>query len=147
MANTAANLAAERWVVDHGLPGVIIGHRFAPRKMPLTWGGQFAFDAVSDDGSIVAVISTSSAKTATGKNATAKFQKLKTDALYLLHLAAPARMLMVFTEVDMRDYFDKATRTGRFPPSIERLFLALPSDLQAGVLATRAIASRETSPR
>ena len=134
-------------MVERGLPAVVMGQRFAPRKMPLTWGGQFAFDAVSDDGSIVAVISTSSAKTATGKGATAKFQKLKTDALYLLHLAAPARMVMVFTEMDMRDYFDKVTQAGRFPPSIERLFVALPPELQAMVVATRALASQETSPR
>ena len=120
---------------------------FAGRKMKLTWGGQFAFDAVSHDGTIVAAISTSAARTATGKLATAKFQKLKTDALYLLHLEAEARRVMVFTEESMFDYFNKAASAGRFPPTIELLHIPLPAELHAEVLTSRAIASKEASPK
>ncbi len=114
--------------------------------MKLTWGGLFAFDAVSNDESIVVAISTSAARTATGKLATAKYQKLKTDALYLLHLEEKARCLMVFTEESMHEYFKKAVVAGRFPPSIELLHISLPVDLHAQVLASRKVASDETSP-
>ena len=46
----------------------------------------FSFDAVNDDGKIVGLISTSGAHTASGKAAIAKYQELKADALYLLHV-------------------------------------------------------------
>ena len=91
MADTSVQHKAEAWVIEHGLPKLFPANSFAGKKLKLTWGGSFAFDAVSNDGTIVAAISTSAARTATGKLATAKFQKLKTDALYLLHLETDAR--------------------------------------------------------
>lgn len=146
MADTSVQHKAEAWVIEHGLPKLFPGVSFAGKKMKLTWGGFFAFDAVSSDGAMVVAISTSAARTATGKLATAKFQKLKTDALYLLYLESQARRLMVFTEESMHEYFKKAVVSGRFPPSIELLHIPLPVDLHAQVLASRAVASNETSP-
>lgn len=144
MADTSVQHEAESWVVNHGLPALFPGVTFAGQK--LKWGGYFAFDAVSQDQSIVGAISTSSARTATGKLATAKFQKLKTDALYLLHLEVAARRLMVFTEPSMHEYFKTAVAAGRFPPDLELLFIALPPELHAKVLVSRDVASKETSP-
>jgi len=138
---------AEAWVVEHGLPKLFPGMSFSGKTMNLTWGGQFAFDAVSSDKSIVVSISTSGARTASGKQATAKFQKIKTDALYLLHLKEQARSIMVFTERSMQEYFRKAADAGRFPPSIELLYIPLPADLHAKVISARKIASDETTPR
>ncbi len=66
--------------------------------MKLKWGGYFTFDAVNTDGTIVGSVSTSSAQTATGKASIAKYQKLKADALYLLHVEGASRCLMIFTE-------------------------------------------------
>lgn len=129
MADTSIQHKAEAWVIEYGLPKLFPGVSFSGKKMKLTWGS-FAFDAVSNDESIVVAISTSAAHTATGKLATAKYQKLKTDALYLLHLEAKARCLMVFTEESMREYFKKAVVVGRFPPSIELLHISLPVDLR-----------------
>jgi hypothetical protein len=146
MADTSINHKAERWVVETGLPLHWPSKKFVPKKLKLTWGGVFAFDAVSTDEEIVVSVSTSAGRTATGKLATAKFQKLKTDALYLLHLEAEARRVMVFTEPCMHEYFVKAAKAGRFPPNIELLYIALPASLQAQVLATRVLASLETSP-
>ena len=146
MADTSVQHKAEAWVIEHGLPKLFPEISFAGRKLKLTWGGSFAFDAVSNDGAIVAAISTSAARTATGKLATAKFQKLKTDALYLLHLETDARCVMVFTEESMYEYFKKAVVAGRFPPTIELLHVPLPADLHAQVLASREVASNETSP-
>jgi hypothetical protein len=146
MADTSINHDAEHWVVESALPEHFSGAIFKPRKMKLAWGGVFAFDAVSEDGSVVVAISTSAARTATGKLATAKYHKLKTDALYLLHLEAPARKVMIFTEPCMQDYFVKAANAGRFPPTIELLHISLPGYLQEKVLETRVRASEETSP-
>jgi hypothetical protein len=147
MADTSVQHKAEAWVIEHGLPAIFPDVSFAGKKLKLIWGGSFAFDAVSKDEAMVVAISTSAARTATGKLATAKFQKLKTDALYLLHLETDARRLMIFTEQSMYEYFKKAVVTGRFPPSIELLHIPLPVDLHAQVLASRAVASNETSPR
>ncbi|MDZ4348196.1 MAG: hypothetical protein U1A22_01495 [Xanthomonadaceae bacterium] len=60
----------------HFLPQRFKGIGFKEEKVPLVWGGKFAFDAVSDDKSIIGLVSTSAAKTSGGKQATAKIQKL-----------------------------------------------------------------------
>jgi len=146
MADTTVQHKAEAWVIEHGLPTRFPGVLFAGKKLKLSWGGFFSFDAVSQDQTIVVSISSSGARTATGKLATAKFQKLKTDALYLLNLETDVRRIMVFTEESMCDYFKKAALAGRFPPSIELLHISLPSGLNAEVLASREVASNETSP-
>jgi len=146
MADTSVQHEAERWVVEHGLAALFQGESFTAKKLQLTWGGHFAFDAVSNDNSIVIAISTSHARTASGKFATAKIQKLKTDAFYLLHLKQKARCIMVFTEESMCAHFSAIAATGRFPPEIELVHIALPSYLQEKVLGARAIASKETTP-
>lgn len=146
MANTSAQHLAEAWVIETVLPSHFPGIAFAGRKLKLKWGGFFAFDAVSQDGTIVVAISTSSARTAKGKAATAKFQKLKTDSLYLLHVESARRRLMVFTEQSMLEYFKKEVSSGRFPPEIELVHIELPIEILAKVLAARDIASKETSP-
>jgi len=147
MADTSINCEAERWIVANGLaqhwPDVL----FMPKKLRLVWGGEFAFDAVSNDGSVIVAISTSAARTATGKLATAKYQKLKTDALYLLHTELLARKVMVFTEHCMKEYFVQHAKAGRFPPEIELIYIPLPTELQGKVEASRAQASQETSPK
>ena len=56
MADTSVQHEAEAWVVANGLSALFPGVVFAGKKMKLIWGGTFAFDAVSEDGSIVAAI-------------------------------------------------------------------------------------------
>lgn len=146
MADTSAQRDAEAWVIQHGLPSAFPGVTFHGMKLQLKWGGRFSFDAVSADGAIVALISTSAERTASGNLATAKFQKLKADALYLLNLQSPARMVMVFTEKSMHMHFCKEKEIGRFPPEIELHHVSLPYELHQRVLEVRALASKETSP-
>ena len=107
MADTTAQHAAEQWVVSEFLARHFPGVKFVGRKLTLKWGGLFAFDAVSGDGKIVGLISTSAARTAGGKAAIAKFQKLKADALYLLHVVGAERLVMIFTEESMLRHFEK----------------------------------------
>lgn len=146
MANTSAQLAAEKWIASHELPARFDGLAFEAKKLKLKWGGDFAFDAVSSDGEIVALISTSSARTASGKSATAKFQKLKADALYLLNAVGATQLLMIFTEETMQVHFEKERKAGRFPPEIEFLHVNLPDEIRTRVLEARRIASAETTP-
>ncbi len=147
MANTSAQHSAEKWIVSHFLPAQFKGISFSVRKLTLKWGGQFAFDAVSEDGKIVGLISTSAAHTASGKAAIAKFHKLKADALYLLNVNGADQLLMVFTEDSMFNHFERQKKSGRFPPEINFLLASLPEDIDALVHAARLIASTETSPQ
>jgi len=146
MANSRVHLEAERWIVAEFLPRKFDGLLFSPRMLRLTWGGNFDFDAVSSDGEIVGLVSTSAAITATGNNAIGKIHKIKCDALYLLHVVGAKRRIMIFAEDSMLKFFSKEQKSGRFPPELELLHAPLPSDLYSRLLMARAVASAETSP-
>jgi len=147
MADTSAQHSAEEWVVSHFLPRHFKGISFRGRKLTVKWGGQFAFDAVSDDGKIVGLISTSASRTASGKAAIAKYQKLKADALYLLNVIGAKQLFMIFTEESMLSHFEKERQSGRFPPEIALLHASLPEKIHVHVLGARRAASIETSPK
>jgi hypothetical protein len=117
MADTTAQGKVERWIVDNELPRSFGGMSFSKRNVQLTWGGEFEFDAVSADGSMVVCVSTSCCKTATGRNAIGKYHKLKADALHLLHTVDARRRAMVFTDAGMLAHFEKERSRGRFPPA------------------------------
>jgi len=85
MADTTVQGKVERWIVENELPRWFGARPFSKRRMQLTWGGEFEFDAVSADGAVVVSVSTGCCKTVSGRNATGKYHKLKADALYLLH--------------------------------------------------------------
>lgn len=59
------------------------GTKFSRERLQLRSGGVFDFDAVSEDRSVVATISTSGSRTAGGKNAVGKLLKLRSDMLFL----------------------------------------------------------------
>lgn len=148
MANTTAQADVERWIVAEALPKALGGVQFTKRKVSLTWGGAFECDAVSDDGTIAACISTSSCKTATGRQAIGKFHKIKADALYLLHLAGPQRRVLVFTDSGMLAHFERERARQRFPrgEEIELLWIAVPSPLADALRTAARAASAEVSP-
>ena len=146
MADTTAQKQAELWVVQNYLPRLFGGLAFEEREVKLIWGGYFAFDAVSLDSSVVGLVSTSLPITCRGKQATAKFQKLKADCLYLMHVALPCRKLMAFTEESMKVHFEKERLRGRFPPEIELIHAPLPHEISEKVLVARAAASKEVTP-
>src|SRR6266436_1028184 len=99
MADTRCQLECEDWIRRKWMPSVF-GQPFYRERMLLTSGGVFDFDAVSADKSIVASISTSGARTVSGKNATGKLMKLRSDMLFLLLSNAP-RKIIVLCELDM----------------------------------------------
>lgn len=105
-------------------------------------GGVFDFDAVSDDRSIVATISTSGSKTSGGKHAVGKILKLRSDMLFLTMVEAKRRII-ILTEQDMCNQCEKEFAGGRVPPEIEFICAVIPSELRTRLIAARLKASEE----
>ena len=145
MANTKIQHEVEDWILTGYLPDKY-QCSFEGRKVKLTWGGFFNFDAVSKDGKIVGNISTSSAKTAGGKQAIGKYHKLKADILYLLAARNAAKRLLIFTEKEMRDHFASEQNSGRLPSNIELVLVKLPTTLRKKLEIARKSASDEMRP-
>ena len=112
--------------------------------MPLSSGGVFDFDAVSADKTIVASISTSGARTASGKHAVGKLMKLRSDMLFLLLSEAP-RKVIVLCETDMHALCKRELDGGRAPKEIEFIHAPLPDELAIRLVAARKIGSDEVS--
>ena len=142
MADTRIQLEVEDWVRRNWMPDQY-GTKFSRERLPLTSGGVFDFDAVSDDRSIVATISTSGAKTSGGKHAVGKILKLRSDMLFLT-MAEAKRRIIVLTERDMCDQCEKEARGGRVPKEIEFVCAVIPDGLRQRLVAARARASSES---
>lgn len=145
MAISRSQLEVEEWIRSIELSR-LYGQPFHHGALRLISGGIFNFDAISEDGCIVANISTSDAKTAQGKHASGKIQKIRADMLFLL-MAPADRRLIVLTERDMFDFWEKEKRSGRVPVEIEFLRIELPGYLSIRLNEARRIASEEVSPR
>jgi hypothetical protein len=144
MADTRCQLECEDWVRENWM-SPHFGQRFHRERVALSSGGVFDFDAVSDDRTIVATISTSGSKTGSGKHAVGKIMKLRSDMLFLT-LAAPTRPVMVFTEQDMYQACLNERAGGRVPPKIEFVHAPLPPELEARLCTARQKSSDEVSP-
>jgi hypothetical protein len=144
MADTRVQLEVEDWVRREWMPGKY-GCQFSRERVQLSSGGVCDFDAVSSDGSIVAAISTSGARTAGGKYAVGKMLKIRSD-MYFLLLASAARRIVVLTEKDMYENCLKEVGGGRVPASIEFVHAEIPAELEARLRDARQVASREVQP-
>lgn len=145
MADSSFQRQVEQWVRDHCL-AERYSQRFSREKVRLSSGGEYSFDAVSADRQIVATISTSGSRTASGKMGAAKLHKIRAD-LYFLLLAPAARRVVVLTEADMMQLCEKERADGRIPQGVELLHAVLPRQLVDALKAARKIASRETTPQ
>lgn len=116
--------------------------KFSRERLLLRSGGVFDFDAVSEDRSVVATISTSGSKTSGGKHAVGKMLKLRSDMLFLTMVNAKRR-LVILTERDMCDQCEKEVVGGRVPPEIEFECAIIPDDLRVRLIAARLKASEE----
>lgn len=144
MADTRVQLEAEDWVRTKWMPDQF-GQNFFRDRVKLSCGGVFYFDAVNADRKIIASISTSGAKTATGKYAVGKMLKIRSD-MYFLLLAETEKRLVVLTEADMYEQCEKERTNGRVPLSIEFVHVQLPSELNKRLKEARRTASQEVSP-
>lgn len=144
MADTRVQLQAEDWIRRTWLRQQY-GQSFTRRRLTLSAGGDFEFDAVSADCFIVANISTSSALTSGGKRGAGKLQKLRADMLFLV-MADAQKRIVVLTERNMYELCQKEKRDGRVPLDIEFVHAELPEDLASQLKEARQIASKEMSP-
>lgn len=145
MADTSIQKIVETWVRDHFLAKKY-GCQFAERHLSLSWGGKFKFDAVSEDGQIVANISSSPGKTNKGRSASGKIHKIKSDTLYLTNAIGPTTRVQVFTEKSMAERFTKEAKNGRYPGDVVLLTVELPTSIQEQVTKVRKIAVDEVTP-
>ncbi len=143
MADTRIQLDVEDWVRRNWMP-TQYGTRFSRERLRLRSGGVFDFDAVSEDHSIVATISTSGAKTSGLKHAVGKILKLRSDMLFLT-LVEAKRRIIVLTEQDMCNQCEKEFAAGRVPKEIEFICAEIPSELRARLVEARSNASKESS--
>lgn len=141
MADTRIQLEVEDWVRRNWMASQF-GMKFSRERMVLRSGGVFDFDAVSDDRSIAAAISTSGSRTSTGRYAVGKMLKLRSDMLFLTMVEAKRR-LIILTERDMCDQCEREAAGGRVPPEIEFACAKIPDELRARLFAGRLKASEE----
>ncbi len=144
MANTRVQRVIEQWVRDTWLRRKY-RRPFSAQSVRLTSGGTFAFDAVSDDGRVVACISTSSARTASGKQGAGKIHKIRSDMLFLL-LARARRRLALFTAPDMATFWRREQTKGRLPKQIEVVVVPLRDVMRVVLRKAQRRSSREVSP-
>jgi hypothetical protein len=144
MADTRCQVECEDWVRREWMP-TKFGQPFYRERVKLTSGGVFDFDAVSADKSILASISTSGARTASGNLATGKVMKLRSDMLFLL-LTEAERRLIVLCESDMQALCEREREAGRVPKEIEFFHAPLPKDLAVKLAAARKVGSDEVTP-
>jgi hypothetical protein len=142
MADTRVQIEVEDWVRQHWMP-TNYGMSFYRERLKIRSGGVFDFDAVSGDKSIVATVSTSGAKTSSGKHAVGKILKIRSDMLFLTMVDA-SRRVVVLTEHDMYEQCLRETGGGRVPPEIEFVYAPLPDELNKRLVAARQKASVES---
>lgn len=147
MANTGVQLKVEKWLRENWLPKQF-GQKFYKKRRLLSSGGKFEFDAVSEDGSVLVTISTSHAKTASGRGGSGKLQKIRADVLFLL-LSGAQNQVLVFTEQDMFDLCKKEHKKGRLPKNLDIRLVndkEISEDLRIQLQQARQTSSAEVSP-
>jgi hypothetical protein len=145
MADTRAQRQAAEWVISEWLPKQF-GVSFRTEPVRLRPGGDYRFDAVSEDGAIVVAISTSAAKTSSGKAAVGKMNKIRAD-MFFLSMTSARYKVMVLTEEDMFGRCIAEKENGRIPDEIQLTMATLPAALADDIRVARELASAEVSPR
>jgi hypothetical protein len=137
LATTRVQVQVEDCIRDHWLPERF-GQEFHRKRLSLSSGGVFDFDAVSADRKIVVSISTSGATTASGKRAVGKLMKIRADMFFFLLLPEAERRIIVLTEPDMHELCESERTAGRVPDSIEFTPTDIPEELRSRLLAARS---------
>ncbi len=145
MANTRTQREVELWVRDTWLPGAF-KQPFAKKRVRLIPGGAFEFDAVSEDGHVAVTISTSRHRTSSGRAGAGKFNKIRSDILFLTMVEA-RRRVVVLTEADMFRACQTQKTAGRLPTSVEFLHARVPPALAKRLRRARRTSSREVGKK
>lgn len=140
MANTSF-LGAEVEDSVRSTLGRELGVEFGKKKLRLKSGGEFNFDAVSLDGSIVISIKSSRGTTRGGKPPTGAIKAAIAD-LYYLSLVEAERRILVLTDKGFYDRLSHDLRQ-RIAPGLELKHVPLPAELDQKVQAALDFASNE----
>ncbi len=141
MAPSNVQKECELWIVNEWLPKQY-DCIFSETKLVMQERGEFKFDAVNKENSIVGNISTSSARTHDGASASGPKSKLRADCLMLALVSSPKK-LMLLTELCMYNFAVKEQKEGRLPLDIELLHIELPEELKTKLIHARDLASKE----
>ena len=145
MANTNPQRRVEQWIREAWLP-TVFRKTFSKERVRLTSGGEFEFDAVSEDRRVVITISTSRHQTTSGRRGAGKLNKVRSDILFLT-LCKARRRVVVLTESDMFHTCQSQKTAGRLPRSVEFLLARIPTSLAARLRRARRKSAREVSPQ
>jgi hypothetical protein len=119
----------------------IVFHR---QRVKLQPGGYHEFDAVSDNGRVVASI-----KTAPGGGSGARHSSTKVTnciaELYFLSLARANKKLLVLTSAEFHQMF-LAAMAGKIPNGVQVVHIPLPAEIQDRVAAVQRASGDETQP-
>jgi hypothetical protein len=148
MANTQVlkeeveNFARESLESEFGVP-------FRKKRLTLVRvqgpSGDHEFDAVADNGSVVAGVISSAARTSGGKRNTGAVHHA-TGELYYLSLTDAPRRILICTDASFGQLMSSVTR-GRLASGLEIRHLSLPADLERNAQASRIASSLEMGAR
>ena len=144
MADTSAQKRAADWVRNKWLKDKF-GKLFEKKTCRLNTGAEVEFNAVSQDGEIIAFISTSTPLVPKGSVGRGKLSKVRADALFLSMTEGNLERLLIYTDQEMTNLVAGEHRVGRLPENITVLYAALPANIQTEVSASRKKASEELS--
>jgi hypothetical protein len=119
------------------------GCPFRSRRLTLSTGGSHEFDAVSDDGQVVASIKSASGRTSGGKNPSGKVQGAEAE-LYYLTLAPGRERLLVVTDPEFHEIL-VGRLVGRLAPGLSLKVIPLSLEILEQVRGVHQEASREMS--
>jgi len=146
MADTRFRHAIEACIRETFLRGEY-RQPFEKRQLRLCAGGRFEFDAVSQDGSVAATISTASARVRDSRRiAVGSINKIRSDMLFLMLCEARTK-LVVLTEADMMDFWTAERGRGRVPRQIDFKLAPLPKTMRTELDTKKAEASYEIERR
>jgi len=117
--------------------------KFTSKMLRLVTDGMHEFDAVSQDGRIVAGIKASSGLTSTGKNPSGKIYSAVAELYFLSLVNAPVKLL-VLTDPKFHAILSRKMKD-RLAPGLELKVAELSSEILDRVRDIRARASEEVS--
>ncbi|MGH3881575.1 MAG: hypothetical protein ACRDSK_31520 [Actinophytocola sp.] len=117
---------------------------FHKRTLRLQTGGDHEFDAVSDNGRIVASVKTASGRTSGGGHPAGTVVNCIAE-LYFLTQVRARRRLLVLTSPEFHTIFMRAVQ-GKIAAGIEIVHIPLPAELQARLSAVQQVANDEVQP-
>lgn len=114
---------------------------FRRQRLRLQPGGYHEFDAVSENGRVVASVKTA---TAPGRHPASNTTNCLAE-LYFLSMAPARRKILVLTSPEFHETF-RIALAGKLPGNVEIMHVPLPQDVAERVAAVQRAGTDETQP-